>query len=107
LGRETRTWRNGERAGRWCGVETAGLGFRKMEVFRGGFEEWTLVGAGLGRFRFVGGGKWKLPSVVGEAAAMPRRLRYYYFLLYVCMVCMYCCLCVMLGLGVADWHTPV
>jgi hypothetical protein len=106
LGRETRTWRNGERAGRWCGVETAGLGFRKMEVFRGGFEEWTLVGAGLGRFRFVGGGKWKLPSV-GEAAAMPRRLRYYYFLLYVCMVCMYCCLCVMLGLGVADWHTPV
>jgi hypothetical protein len=44
-----------------CSVETAGLGFRKMEVFRGGFKEWTLLGAGLGRFRFVGGGKWKLP----------------------------------------------
>ena len=47
-----------------CSVETAGLGFRKMEVFRGGFEEWAVLGAGLGRFRFVGGREVEIAIIV-------------------------------------------
>ena len=87
-----------------CRVETAGLGFRKMEVFRGGFEEWAVLGAGLGRFRFVGGREVEIAIIV-----VRQPCHVVCGIIILVAVCyMYCiaAFCVMSGLGVAELAYP-
>ena len=88
-----------------CRVETAGLGFRKMEVFRGGFEEWAVLGAGLGRFRFVGGREVEIAIIV---VRQPCHV--------VCGIIIISCCCMLhvllpfvscWVLVSLNWHTPV